>query len=76
MLWRCVDLRQLSLGHVWLTFTEWGQKYGPLTYITIFGQPMIIINTQKAAIDLLEKRASNYSDRPDFNMIQLSGTSF
>ncbi|KAG8871040.1 hypothetical protein FRB98_001110, partial [Tulasnella sp. 332] len=67
------NVRQMPSSYPWLTFNEWGKKYGPLTYVKIFGKRMVIINSQKAAIDLLEKRASNYSDRPDFNMIRLSG---
>ncbi|EMD35209.1 hypothetical protein CERSUDRAFT_116679 [Gelatoporia subvermispora B] len=48
----------------WLTFTEWKQKYGPIVHITLAGQSVIILNTHKAAADLLDRRANNYSDRP------------
>ncbi|KAG8877882.1 hypothetical protein FRB97_002953 [Tulasnella sp. 331] len=67
------NLRQMPSSYHWLTFAKWAQKYGPLTYLNIAGQPILIINTQEAAIDLLEKRASIYSDRPPLVMIELSG---
>jgi hypothetical protein len=40
------------------------QEYGPLVYVEALGQPMLIINTQRIALDLLEKRGAIYSDRP------------
>jgi hypothetical protein len=40
------------------------QEYGPLVYVEALGQPMLIINTQRIALDLLEKRSAIYSDRP------------
>ncbi|KAG9013627.1 hypothetical protein FRB94_001732 [Tulasnella sp. JGI-2019a] len=67
------NLRQMPFCYKWLTFAEWGQKYGPLTYLNVVGRPILVINTQEAAIDLLEKRASIYSDRPHIPMAALSG---
>lgn len=32
------------------------------------GQEMIILNSSKAAVDLLDKRSANYSDRPVITM--------
>ncbi|KAG9029174.1 hypothetical protein FRB95_005632 [Tulasnella sp. JGI-2019a] len=69
------NLRQMPFSYHWITFTEWGRKYGPLTYLNIAGQSILVINTQEAAIDLLEKRASIYSDRPRIMMAELSGFS-
>ena len=37
---------------------------GDLIYTRVFGQDIIIINSEKVAIDLLENRSTNYSDRP------------
>ncbi|KAG8997671.1 hypothetical protein FRB94_007502 [Tulasnella sp. JGI-2019a] len=50
-------------------------KYGPLTYLNIAGQSILVINTQEAAIELLEKRASFYSDRLRIMMAELTGFS-
>ena len=32
-------------------------------YLNVGGQSMIVLGSHQAAIDLLEKRSSNYSDR-------------
>jgi len=37
---------------------------GGVTYLNVLGQEMVILNSSKAAIDLLDKRSANYSDRP------------
>lgn len=62
---RFADLRDMPSRYFWHTFTEWGRKYGPISYVNVFGKGLLVINTQEAAIDLLDKRASIYSDRAD-----------
>ncbi|KAI0066940.1 cytochrome P450 [Artomyces pyxidatus] len=55
-----------SIGKAqWLTYTDWKRQYGDVVYFTAFGQPMIILNTLKAARDLFDRRAVIYSDRPN-----------
>jgi hypothetical protein len=39
-------------------------------YLDGFGQPIIVCNSIKSAYELLERRSSNYSDRPRFIMAQ------
>jgi hypothetical protein len=39
-------------------------------YLDAAGQPTIVLNSLKAAFDLLECRAGNYSNRPRFVMAQ------
>jgi hypothetical protein len=36
---------------------------GPVVYINAAGQPVIILNNNKVAADLLDRRANIYSDR-------------
>ncbi|KAI0297641.1 cytochrome P450 [Russula brevipes] len=50
----------------WLKFTEWRKQYGDVIYLNAAGQPMVILNSQKVAADLLDRRAGIYSDRPRF----------
>ncbi|KAF7348412.1 Cytochrome P450 [Mycena sanguinolenta] len=57
----------------WLTYTEWGKKYGDVVHVQVFGNHILILNSVKAATELLEKRAILYSDRPTVPMISLSG---
>ena len=35
-------------------------------YISAFGQGILVVNSQRVAIDLLEKRSNIYSDRPRY----------
>lgn len=46
-------------------FAEWGKVYGPIYSLMIGSTPLIILQSHKIAKDLLEKRGSNYSSRPD-----------
>ncbi|KAL1718970.1 cytochrome P450 [Schizophyllum commune] len=48
----------------WLTFAEWGRKYGDICSVSVLRQPMIIINSPRIAMDLLDRRSAIYSDRP------------
>ncbi|KAH9015899.1 cytochrome P450 [Lactarius hengduanensis] len=51
-------------GPQWLTFIKWSQQFGDVFYLNAMGQPIVVLNTQKAAADLLDRRAGIYSDRP------------
>ena len=37
---------------------------GEITYLNVLGEKIIILNSSKAAVDLLDKRSATYSDRP------------
>lgn len=37
----------------------------------MIGRPMIILNSVKVAIDLLEQRSALYSDRPNLTVYEL-----
>ncbi|KAG1804497.1 cytochrome P450 [Suillus subaureus] len=39
----------------WLTFAEWGKKYGPISHVEVL---------VKSAVDMLDKKGAVYSDRP------------
>ncbi|GLB41481.1 putative cytochrome P450 [Lyophyllum shimeji] len=43
------------------------KKYGDIVYLEVFGSPIVMLNGE-AAMDLLDKRGSLYSDRPHFPM--------
>ncbi|KAK0480126.1 cytochrome P450 [Armillaria novae-zelandiae] len=72
------------IGNLWdvpaeypsLTYARWTATYGDVFYLNTPGNPTIVLNSSQAAEDLLEKRSGNYSDRPDFTMIKLSGWEF
>lgn len=39
-------------------------RVGDVVYLHVFGQGLLFLNTYEAAIDLLEKKGSIYSDKP------------
>ncbi|KAG8972279.1 hypothetical protein FRC05_010222 [Tulasnella sp. 425] len=52
-----------------LTWTKLANQYGPLTFLTVPGQHVLVISSLEAAKELLEKRGSIYMDRPRFVMV-------
>ncbi|KAI0309928.1 cytochrome P450 [Amylostereum chailletii] len=58
-------------------YAAWGREYGSdLISVRALGPLTIVVNTAKAARELFEKRAFNYSDRPYYVMIDLMGWDF
>lgn len=50
---------------------------GPIVYLNVMGQPLVILNNHKVATELLEKRSHIYSDRPRFIVADyLTGKNF
>ena len=43
---------------------------GEVMYLDVAGSPMIVLNSLKPAVELLERRSNNYSDRPRLIMAQ------
>jgi len=58
------NLLDMPTSHEWITFAEWGKKWGPMTTVSVFGQTMIVVNSAKTAIDMMDKKSAIYSDRP------------
>ncbi|KAL0949180.1 hypothetical protein HGRIS_009258 [Hohenbuehelia grisea] len=54
--------------HEWLTFAKWGETWGDICSVTVFGQSLIILNSAKAATDMLDGKSLNYSERPILQM--------
>ncbi|KAG1905769.1 cytochrome P450 [Suillus fuscotomentosus] len=53
---------------VWLTFAKWRKKYGDISHIEVLGRHIIVLNSVEAAMALLDKKSSVYSDRPVLTM--------
>ncbi|KAF9228731.1 cytochrome P450 [Gyrodon lividus] len=49
----------------WVTYAEWGSRYGGIFKARMLNQDLIVINSEKIAKTLLDGRSSVYSDRPD-----------
>ncbi|KAI9740606.1 MAG: hypothetical protein M1834_005187 [Cirrosporium novae-zelandiae] len=75
---------ELILGHLRVvpssspeyTYQKWSKEYGSdVLYFNILGQPVVVLNSIEAAVDLLDKRGSNYCDRPRFVLFEVMGWS-
>ncbi|KAF9562477.1 cytochrome P450 [Agrocybe pediades] len=58
------NLYQIPRLHPWLTYRAWAKEYGPIMYYRVFNKETIILSSAKVALDLLESRATIYSNRP------------
>ena len=73
----------MPAGQEWLTFAEWGRKWGQyrslyltlsahrfpggIIHLSLFGKPFILLNSA-AVMDEFDKDTSTYSDRPVLHM--------
>ncbi|RDB29742.1 hypothetical protein Hypma_013817 [Hypsizygus marmoreus] len=51
----------------WITYAEWGRKWGGILSVSLLGRPMIIVNSASVMSEL-DKQGSIYSDRPKLEM--------
>ncbi|KAL1936980.1 hypothetical protein VTO73DRAFT_2440 [Trametes versicolor] len=56
-------------------FHNLAKQYGPLIYLNVLGQSIIIVDSYDTARELLDKRSKNYSGRPDSVMTRLAMSS-
>ncbi|KAF9237851.1 cytochrome P450 [Melanogaster broomeanus] len=70
------NVRGINVDAPWLTYSEWSKVYGDLVYSRFLDQAIIIVNSEKIARDLFERRSSNYSDRPILAPNALFGLDF
>ncbi|KAJ3805577.1 cytochrome P450 [Lentinula lateritia] len=67
-------LQLASVSQIWLMFDKWKSQYGPITYLNLAGQHIVVLNTKAAALELLERRSAIYSDRPKSIVGEYVGT--
>ncbi|KIP10341.1 hypothetical protein PHLGIDRAFT_101482 [Phlebiopsis gigantea 11061_1 CR5-6] len=53
--------------------TQWARQYGDVMYFNILGKSLVVLNSQTATTDLLEKRGAIYSSRPHLQIFELAG---
>ncbi|KAG1749707.1 cytochrome P450 [Suillus paluster] len=60
----------LDVPHIkpWLTFADWGKKYGDISHISVLGQHIIVVNSVKIAMDMLDNKSAVYSGRSVLHM--------
>ncbi|KZT69377.1 cytochrome P450 [Daedalea quercina L-15889] len=55
----------MPLEHPEKLFAEWKAVYGDIIFLRLFNTPTVVLNTQSAAKELLERRGTKYSNRPN-----------
>ncbi|KAH7928202.1 cytochrome P450 [Leucogyrophana mollusca] len=70
------NLFALDRARPWLTYTEWGKRYGELVTVRLFGKVYIIVNSAKVAKALIDRHSAVYSDRPVIATSKLFGMDF
>ncbi|KAI0027606.1 cytochrome P450 monooxygenase [Vararia minispora EC-137] len=63
------NIRHMPFEQQEKAFADWSKVYGDVIYTQVLGRSMIILNSLKAARDLLEKRSAIYSCRPRLVLI-------
>lgn len=48
----------------WVTFTKWGEMYGDITHIEVMGRHIIVLNSVKTAMEMMDNKSILYSERP------------
>ncbi|KAH7020048.1 cytochrome P450 [Ilyonectria destructans] len=55
-------------------YMKWSREYASdIISFNVLGQPVVVLNSVHAAIDLLDKRGANYCDRPRFVLFEVMG---
>ncbi|KAI0729067.1 cytochrome P450 [Fomitopsis betulina] len=67
------NLLDLPTSLPWITFAQWSARWGNIMQIDLLGQPLVILGSHKAAIDMLDRKTSIYSDRPRLTVGSLVG---
>ncbi|KAF2186414.1 putative cytochrome P450 [Zopfia rhizophila CBS 207.26] len=69
------NIHQIPKEDVHLQFQKWAQEYGPVYSLMLGSKTMIVLSSDQAIKDLLDRRSAIYSDRMDLYMGQtlLSG---
>ncbi|CAG8011876.1 unnamed protein product [Penicillium olsonii] len=57
----------------WLHWLKHKDQYGPISSLSVLGTHIIILNDARLAVQLLEKRSSIHSMRPQQNFTDMSG---
>ncbi|KAG1733188.1 cytochrome P450 [Suillus paluster] len=58
------NILSINTKEPWLTYTQWHAAYGDLVFVRILDQEAVVVNSQRIAEALLDKRSRIYSDRP------------
>ncbi|KAI6095101.1 cytochrome P450 [Pisolithus croceorrhizus] len=66
----------INVVEPWLTYQQWGKRYGDVVYSKALGGDYVTINNETVARELLDQRSAIYSDRPRLPSTELLGVGF
>ncbi|KAK1622597.1 putative O-methylsterigmatocystin oxidoreductase [Colletotrichum phormii] len=67
-------LRIIPTDNPEYAYAAWSKEYrSDVLYFNVLGQPVVVLNSVRAAVDLLDKRGANYCDRPRFVLFEEMG---
>jgi hypothetical protein len=67
------NLHQLPKKNAHVQFKKWAEEYGPVYSLVLGTTVMIVLSSDVAIKDLLDKRSGIYSSRPDMYIGSLAG---
>ncbi|KAI0745837.1 cytochrome P450 [Earliella scabrosa] len=71
------NLLDIPKEQPWVAYRDWAAKYGDIVGLQLpGGQLLVVLHSHRAAVDLLDKRSSMYSDRPKSLVVDLIGWSW
>ncbi|KAI8996338.1 cytochrome P450 [Trametes punicea] len=66
------NLFDFPKSHYGEKFSKMAAEYGDIVHLSLFGQSIIVLSSFESAVEILEKRSANYSDRPRSVMAKLT----
>ncbi|GKT44721.1 tryptamine 4-monooxygenase [Colletotrichum spaethianum] len=67
-------LRIIPADNPEFAYTAWSKQYkSDVLYFNVLGQDVVVLNSVRAAVDLLDRRGANYCDRPRFVLFEEMG---
>ncbi|EJD42957.1 putative CyP450 monooxygenase [Auricularia subglabra TFB-10046 SS5] len=62
------NMKDIPAVNQWEGFTRMGKIYGPVVHLRVLHRRIIVLNSIEAVTELLDRRGSIYSDRPELTM--------
>ncbi|KAF9515847.1 hypothetical protein BS47DRAFT_1376141 [Hydnum rufescens UP504] len=67
-------LRIIPASNPERAYQNWSRDFNSdVIHFNVLNQEIIVLNSAKAAVDLLDKRGGNYCDRPNFTLFETMG---
>ncbi|KAI0295091.1 cytochrome P450 [Multifurca ochricompacta] len=70
------NLLDIPQHNPWVTYAEWGKRYGDVTSVSVLGRLIVFVNTARAAKVLFERTGTRYMDRPVIPIIEMMEAHF